>query len=213
MKGERTRSRIFFLLLLLSVGCSESTDFNVNPHEAQADIVITHVDVVDVINRTIAYDQEVVIQGNTISTIKSQGESRTEARTHIDGSRFLAVPGFVNTHTHLWQHVAKGFYPSSILQDWVKIYRFAHYFTAQELHDVTLAAASQALMSGITTVSDFTSVNFSDFAVPETIEAMMEAGLYGNVVWWQPAACIPSGVRRTEINRIRDLYSPLGVDL
>ena len=213
MKIERIRSCIFFLLTSFLVVCFGFSDYDVNALDAQADIVITHVDVVDVTNRTIAYDQEIVIQGDSITAIRSQGENREKARTHIDGSRFLAVPGFVNTHTHLWQHVAKGFYPSSILQDWIKIYRFAHYFTAQELHDVTLAAACQALLSGITTVSDFTSVNFSDFALRETIDAMMEAGLFGNVVWWRPAACIPSDIERSEINRMRDLYSPLGVDL
>ncbi len=213
MKFKRIRSCIFFLLISFLVVCFGFSDSHVNALETQADIVITHVDVVDVANRTVAYDQEVVIRGDRITAIRSQGGNRTSAATHIDGSQFLAVPGFVNTHTHLWQHVAKGFYPSSILQDWIKIYRFAHYFTAQELHDVTLAAACQALLSGITTVSDFTSVNFSDFAVRETIDAMIEAGLYGNVVWWQPAACIPSDVERSEINRMRNIYSRLGVDL
>lgn len=159
------------------------------------DIVISGVDVVDVINEQILSHQEIVINNGQITAIHPQPAQATLAKQTIDGSQMVAIPGFINTHTHLWQHLAKGFYPNGNLQEWVRIYRFAHYLQQSELLEVTRAAATEALLSGITTVADFTSVNFSDFATQTTCDALNQANMGGLITFWNPAAFIPAHVK------------------
>jgi prepilin-type processing-associated H-X9-DG protein len=57
------------------------------------------------------------------------------------------------------------------LQEWVAIYQVSHYFTKEEVHDVTLAASNQALLCGITTVLDFASMNFREFSLETACQA------------------------------------------
>jgi 5-methylthioadenosine/S-adenosylhomocysteine deaminase len=172
---------------------------------AAKETVIKNVTVVDVEERKILENQQIVVNNERISFIGPQNMKVAKGGKKIDGTDLIAIPGFVNTHTHLWQHIAKGFYPSGNLQQWVRIYRYAHYFEPQELYLATLAAANQALLSGITTAADFASVNFGEFALEETIKALKDTGLHGCVVWWHPAVFLPSGLKEQEIERLKEL--------
>ncbi|MFL6232941.1 MAG: amidohydrolase family protein [Thermoanaerobaculia bacterium] len=198
------------LLALLALGCAGA-----RPPASGArggadlpDLAIRNVAVLDVEAKTLLSNQEIVVRGGRIAAVHPQPDPPTPARRSLDGSALLALPGFVDTHTHLWQHVARGLYPGGTLQTWVRIYGLAHSFTPEELRQVTTAAASQALLSGITTVADFTSVNFSDFAVESTCRAFHEAGMGGAVIWWNPAAFLPAAVKEAEIRRLQKLCAP-----
>lgn len=167
--------------------------------------LIENVTIVDVIHERLILHQNILIRGEKIAGIGSSPFATTVQR-RIDGSHLVAIPGFVNTHTHLWQHVAKSVEPSGTLQEWIpRVYGVADYLTDSELHDVTLAAASQALLSGITTTVDFTSVNYADTAVPTTMRALHEAGIDGVVIWWDPAAFLPPDVKELEVQRLNHL--------
>ena len=198
------RASIPLLLLPILAGCTNLRGSTVDGKTAlqTGDVVIRNVAVVDVVGRRVRPDQEIIVRGGRIAAIRPAGSRSFGARA-VDGQGMIALPGFVNTHTHLWQHVARGFYPSGNLQEWVRIYRYAHYFTRQEIHDAVRAAASQALLSGVTTLADFASSDFSEFSVEATCEALRETGLDGGVVWWNPAVFLPAQIKRQEIERIR----------
>ena len=167
------------------------------------DIVIRNVTVVDVVNAQIRPGQEIIVQNGKIQKIHAQPPQGTIGDRTIDGSALVALPGFVNTHTHLWQHLAKGFYPNGNLQEWVRIYRYAHYLEAQELYDATLAAACEGLLSGITTVADFASVNFSEFSLDATARAITDASMGGALVYWNAAAFLPHEVKGRELKDLQ----------
>ncbi len=177
------------------------------------DIVIRDVTIIDVKNEedNILNKQQIVIKDGRIFSVSPQVSPPASGTTMIDGSKLIALPGFINTHTHLWQHVAKGFYPSGNLQQWVRIYRYSHYFTDHNLYRTIYAAASQALLSGITTVSDFASANFSDFSLDATCRALNDTGMGGIVVWWNPASFLPYSIKSSEIKRLQSKCGKLDI--
>ncbi len=175
------------------------------------EIGIRNVTVYDVDATEILVNQEILISNGTIIAIQSQPQPPTPVKTAIDGATMLALPGFVNTHTHLWQHIARSFEPAAILQDWIRIYRYAHYLTLEELYRVTYIAAKQAQLSGITTVSDFASVNFQSNATATTVQALKQANMGGHVIWWHPASFLPSNLRQRAIEELRANAAPLDI--
>src|SRR3712207_8035464 len=45
-------------------------------------------------------------RGGSIAEVRPADPAPPRGR-EIDGADLIAAPGFVNTHTHLWQHLAK----------------------------------------------------------------------------------------------------------
>lgn len=206
----RARMRIRWLaagiLASLVSACSSTTGPTATG--PTGDIEIRHVSVVDVVNERILEDQRIVVAGGQIQAVEPDIGQPPSRATAIDGTRLVALPGFVDTHTHLWQHVAKSFEPNGQLQKWVRIYQVAHHFERGEVYQATLAAAQEALLSGITTVSDYASDNFSDFALLETCEALKFSGIDGAVVWWNPAAFLPAQTKERAIRRLKTVCAP-----
>ena len=208
-----TPHRLWTVIALVAVSLSGCSGVRPTVGEQNithlADLTIRNVTLLDVEKKELLSDQEIIVRDGRITAVHPQPSPPTPTRRWLDGRTLLALPGFVNTHTHLWQHVARGLYPGGTLQSWVRIYGLAHSFTKEELRNVTTAAASQALLSGITTVADFASVNFSDFAVETTCQSLRNSGIGGVVVWWNPAAFLPAGIKEAEIRRLRELCAPL----
>ena len=191
---------IKYLLVIIS--------FYMLPFIGYSSIRIDHVTVVDVIHKQILYDQEIIIENGIILSIRNQPEIPTPADSVINGSGKIAMPGFINTHTHLWQHIARGYYPNGTLQEWIKIYRVAHYMNSEELFNVMLAACNDALLSGITTVADFSSVNFTDNALDVVCNAMKTSEIDGAVMYWYPASFMPDDMKEQHINSLQQKYNP-----
>lgn len=194
-----------WLLATLSAGLLAPT-----PHtQAAPDILIENVDVIDVEAKTVIRDSAIAIEGGNIAYIGPTPPSPGGATVRLDGSRLVALPGFVNTHTHLWQHVSKALKPGGTLQSWSPIvHQFLHYATEQEMYDVTLAAAGQTLLSGITTVSDFASP-YASFTLDATSSAIKDAGLGGVIMYWNPAVFLPPDIKRQDILRLKKTIAPL----
>lgn len=200
------------LILLIAIVLSGCSIIKLSPHlKPSTDIGIRNVAIYDVENSQILAGMEILIDGKNIKSVHPQPNPPTTVTTVIDGSQMLALPGFVNTHTHLWQHIARSFEPAATLQKWIRIYRYAHYLTLEELRLVTFIAAKEAQLSGITTVADFASVNFQSSATETTMLALKQAKMGGHVVWWHPAAFLPSSLRAKNIARLRKAATPLDV--
>jgi 5-methylthioadenosine/S-adenosylhomocysteine deaminase len=160
-----------------------------------ADLAITNIDYIDVEASKIVKGGLIVVRDGKIVHAGPAGVPLPSGVQIIDGADFVALPGFVNAHTHLWQHVAKGLKPAGNLQTWAPlVHQFLHYCTPDEMYGVTLAAAGEALLSGVTTTSDFASP-YSEFILDQTSAAMKAAGIDGIVVYWNPAVFLPPGVK------------------
>lgn len=89
---------------------------------AAADLVIRDVDLIDVTKRQIQHSVTIVIESGRISQVVAAEAVDVEVdvgdATVIGGSGLVAMPGFVNAHTHLWQHAVRGLETAGGLQRW-----------------------------------------------------------------------------------------------
>jgi len=87
------------------------------PTVAQAaDFAITDIDYLDVEARRVVRGGLIVVRDGRIAYAGEDADQLPSDVEVIDGTRLVALPGFVNAHTHLWQHVAKGLKPAGDLQ-------------------------------------------------------------------------------------------------
>lgn len=190
--------------LLTLHGPAESAAFaKQGPPRAAYDLVIKNVTVTDVIGGRFVPAQDIAVSNGRILRVAATG-ARLAARRTIDGSNLIAMPGMVDTHAHLWQHVARGVASSSQLQGWTrKVYRLAHHATAAEVGRIVSAALGEALLGGITTVADFTSNNFGDWVDEATLREMRGNNVDGVLVWWRPAVFLPWQLQDRQISTLR----------
>ena len=118
----------------------------------------------------------ITIKDSTISYV-GEAEKPDNYSTVIDGSKYLALPGFVNTHSHLGMTLMRGYAEDVPLQDWLNKYIFPveGRLTADMVYFGTLLAAIEAIKSGTTLISDF-------YLHPEaSVRALSEIGMRANV--------------------------------
>ena len=169
------------------------------------DVIIKNTTVVDVVNKDILYHKTLILNKGKIFAV-ANSESGYTAKRNIDGSKFVAIPGFINTHTHLWQHICKSCVPNESLQKWIRIYKAIHCLNERELRTVVLAASSEAALSGITTVSDYASLSFNDFGFDVNADAIKDAGLGGVIVWNNPSIFLPDKIKLKKILELQKKY-------
>lgn len=178
------------------------------PPRTSYDLVIRNVTVVDVVGRRFVPARDLAVSnGRIVRVVATAG--RLAAKRTIDGSSMIAMPGMVDTHTHLWQHVARGLASSAQLQSWTrKVYRMAHHATSPEVGEIVSAALGEALLNGITTVADFTSNNFGDWVDEATLREMRNNNVDGVLVWWRPAVFLPWQLQDRQISNLKRIAGP-----
>jgi 5-methylthioadenosine/S-adenosylhomocysteine deaminase len=84
-------------------------------------------------------------------------QSEYEAQQVIDGSGRILYPGFISTHTHLFQTFLKGLGRDKTLFEWIdaSIFPVLKHFDSQAIHQGALVGLIEALRTGTTTVADY----------------------------------------------------------
>ena len=80
-----------------------------------------------------------------------------EAHQVIDGTGKILYPGFISTHTHLFQTLLKGLGRDKTLFEWIdaSIFPVLKHFDSQAIHQGALVGLIEALRTGTTTVADY----------------------------------------------------------
>jgi cytosine/adenosine deaminase-related metal-dependent hydrolase len=119
----------------------------------------------------------ILIEGNTIRQV---GEvERKKADRVIDGRRFLAVPGFVNAHTHTPGALSAGTQDSASHPAFMWLNQAdTSGRTPREVYVSAMLNAAQMLLGGITTSIDhFPAQNFGSEDVAAVVEAYRDSGM------------------------------------
>lgn len=105
--------------------------------------------------------------------IKSVGEAKCSADETIDASQMIALPSFVNAHTHLAMVLMRNYKDTSEnLQDWLsEIFPIEDKLQDEDIYQASRLGAAELIQSGCTVFSDMY------FLAWNTVKAAKEAGI------------------------------------
>jgi 5-methylthioadenosine/S-adenosylhomocysteine deaminase len=114
------------------------------------------------------------------------GDSATVRADHpdadlVDCAGQLVLPGFVNTHTHLFQTLLKGLGDDRVLSDWFTSMTgpSAVQLTEEDCYAGALHGCAEALTTGTTTLLDFMYVHPRPGLGEAVAQAMSDVGIRG----------------------------------
>lgn len=124
---------------------------------------------------------DIAIEGDKITGI---GElSGWQADTVIDCSDKLAVPGFINTHTHAAMTLFRSYADDMLLMDWLKqkIWPAEANLTCEDVYWGTMAAVAEMIKSGTTCFADmyFFMEDVAKAVEASGIRAVLSRGMAG----------------------------------
>ena len=122
----------------------------------------TLIDNIDIMtmdeNHTFYKNGCILIEGDSIVYLgdKSGLGSGTEYQSRIDGKRKLALPGFINTHTHTAMTLFRGQGSDMPLMSWLqeKIWPLEDKLKETDTYWLSLLAIAEMIRGGVTTFSD-----------------------------------------------------------
>ncbi len=123
---------------------------------------------------------DVLIEGDTISRIGPglEAESDNDVTTIVDAEGCIVMPGFVDTHRHMWQGQLRRMIPNVDISMYLGLRNaFAIQYEPSDNYAGTLAIALGALYSGITTIQDYAHNTRSADHADAEVEALTKAGI------------------------------------
>ena len=162
--------------LLLKGGCVLSLDQKVGDFEAA----------------------DVLIDGSRIAEVRP---NITAAAEIVDASNMIVMPGFVDTHRHMWQGALRNILPNGLLSDYGRDITGAarSVFRPEDARIGDLVSALGALNAGVTTVLDWSHIGNSPEHTDGAIEGLREAGIRAVYAFGPgsgPAVRFPQDIRR-----------------
>ncbi|GII90506.1 amidohydrolase family protein [Sinosporangium siamense] len=107
----------------------------------------------------------------------------------VDGTGMIAVPGFVDTHWHMWGTLLRGVIGDGPANGWfARKGRLAPYFTADDTYLGVRLAAAEGIAAGITTVHDWAHNVLGPEHADADLRAHRELGLRTHFSYGAPSA-------------------------
>ena len=137
---------------------------------------------------------DVLIEGAKIAAV-GLNLSAAEAQV-IDASDRIVMPGFVDTHRHIWEGILRNIATDALLDEYFDsiLGVLAPVYRPEDAYAGNLVSALGAIDSGVTTLLDWSHIQNTPEHSDATIAALRESGLrcvfaYGNPnldkeAWW-----------------------------
>jgi len=121
---------------------------------------------------------DVLIEGSKIANV---GKELNENAEIIDASGMIVMPGFVDTHRHMWQGALRNILPNGTLNDYIRyiLGEARPVFRPEDVYIGDLVSALGAIDAGITTVLDWSHIGNSPEHTDAAIEGLKESGIRG----------------------------------
>jgi cytosine/adenosine deaminase-related metal-dependent hydrolase len=126
----------------------------------------------------------------------------------IDATERIVLPGFVDTHRHLWETGLRGIAVDADLGIYLEqvLGRYGARYRPDDVAAGNLVGALEALDSGITTVQDFSHVQLSDQHTDAALDALHSSGIRA-VFGYGPSPLTGAAVDGDGLRRIVDRSS------
>ncbi|MEU9112941.1 amidohydrolase family protein [Streptomyces sp. NPDC048483] len=97
----------------------------------------------------------------------------------IDAREMIVLPGFVDTHRHLWQTILRSAAVDASLDGYLSriLDRHARRLTPADVHTGNLLGALECLDAGVTTVQDFSHIQYTPEHSAAAVLALRTAGI------------------------------------
>lgn len=161
---------------------------------------------------------DVLIEGERIAAIGRDLGIDPGAAEVIDASDHIVVPGFIDSHRHLYQAILRGIGSDwSLFQYFVAMFgTIGPHFTPADMHVANTIGALDALDSGVTTVFDWSHNQHSPEHTDELVRALKESRIravfgYGGSMAEQAEILAPpfkgtTPSNASEIRRVREQH-------
>ena len=119
---------------------------------------------------------DVLIDGSTIEAVGPNLDASAEV---LDVSNMIVIPGFVDTHRHMWQGALRNILPNGLLSDYGRDITGAarSVFRPEDARIGDLVSALGAINAGVTTVLDWSHIGNSPAHTDAAISGLQEAGI------------------------------------
>lgn len=146
---------------------------------------------------------DILIVDGVIQEIASQ--IRHPSAEVIDADGMIAIPGFVDTHRHLWEGLIRSGLPDGTLQDYFQVVngKFGPAYTPPDVYAGTLLSALGALNAGVTTVLDWAHVQNTPQHTDASVQALRDAGIRAVFGFGMPATKDQGNKYPDDILRLR----------
>ena len=144
---------------------------------------------------------DVLIDGSTIAAVGPDLEASAEV---ISASNMIVMPGFVDTHRHMWQGQLRNILPNGLLSDYGRDITGTgrRVFRPEDAYIGDLVIALGAINAGVTTVLDWSHIGNSPEHTDAAIEGLRESGIRG-VYAYGGGAAGPENQFPEDIRRLR----------
>ena len=119
---------------------------------------------------------DVLIDGTRIAAVGPNLAAEAEI---VDCTDMIVMPGFVDTHRHMWQGALRNILPNGLLSDYSRDITGAarSVFRPEDAHVGDLISALGAIDAGVTTILDWSHVGNSPAHSDAAIAGLREAGI------------------------------------
>jgi 5-methylthioadenosine/S-adenosylhomocysteine deaminase len=122
---------------------------------------------------------DVLLEGARIAAVQPSIEVAGDAVDVIDAAGMIVMPGFVDTHRHMWQGALRNILPDGLLTDYGRDITGAAraVFRPEDARIGDLVSALGALNAGVTTILDWSHVGNSPAHSDAAIEGLRASGI------------------------------------
>ena len=119
---------------------------------------------------------DVLIEGTRIADIRPSITADAEV---VDAAGTIVMPGFVDTHRHMWQGALRSILPDGLLSDYTRDVTGTarSVMRPEDAHIGDLVSALGALNAGVTTVLDWSHIGNSPAHADACIDALRASGI------------------------------------
>jgi 5-methylthioadenosine/S-adenosylhomocysteine deaminase len=125
----------------------------------------------------------------------------------IDAANTIVMPGFVDTHRHMWQGTVRNSLPNGLLNDYVRdiLGSVRGVMRPEDVHIGDLVSALGAINAGVTTVLDWSHIGNSPAHTDAAVQGLRESGIRA-VYAFGGGAGGPENRYPDDIRRLRKQY-------
>jgi 5-methylthioadenosine/S-adenosylhomocysteine deaminase len=122
---------------------------------------------------------DVLLEGTRIAAVQPSIDIAGDSADVIDAQGMIVMPGFVDTHRHMWQGALRNILPDGLLSDYGRDITGAAraVFRPEDARIGDLVSALGALNAGVTTILDWSHVGNSPAHSDAAIDGLAEAGI------------------------------------